>query len=281
MTRQYTILHHKTIILGVSVLVMMGIVFLLVYKNTSTSGYISDAIPTTTPSEDLTEDQQEIGDIYQKIQPAFAEHMALTSDNIIWFTNYYRTQNGLTPLQLSQKLRNSAYYKSMDMFKYHYFAHYRPGNNLGFDNFVDNQKYSFIKIAENLAQGDFTTSKEIVDRWMQSPEHRRNILDPAYVEIGVSVDSGILEGIPTTLITQHFGKPSTSCPVVNTKLYTQIKKMNDQLITLKKKIDTDEGDDTVITELITQYNTLIKQRASIVSQYNDQVIQFDTCIAKG
>jgi uncharacterized protein YkwD len=39
------------------------------------------------------------------------------------------------------------------MFKYQYFDHTRPHNGLGFDNFIDNQNYDFIKIGENLALG--------------------------------------------------------------------------------------------------------------------------------
>jgi uncharacterized protein YkwD len=258
----------KNILLIVLCIIAITAVFILVYKKHPETGNT----PTAT-----AEAPQEAAPVIEAPKTAFNTHMALTSDNIIWFTNYYRTQKGLPPLTLSTQLRDSAYFKSLDMFKYHYFDHYRPTNKLGFDNFVDNQKYSFIKIGENLAKGDFTTSKEIVDAWMRSAPHQRNIMDPNYTEIGVSVDYGTMDGERIVLITQHFGKPKTICPEVSDDLYTKIKNLNKQLSNLRDQLDTGGQQDSIIA----RYNLLIKDREVMVSNYNAQVDAFDRCVTRG
>ena len=42
---------------------------------------------------------------------------------------------------------------------------------------------------------------------MKSPTHRANIVHSKYKEIGIGVVNGILGGVKTTLVVQHFGTP--------------------------------------------------------------------------
>jgi hypothetical protein len=72
-------------------------------------------------------------------------------------------------------------------------------------------KYKFI--AENLASGVFFTNSKIVDCWMQSPGHRKNILSSQMREIGVSVIKGRLNGTETWVSVQIFGLRSTQAPI--------------------------------------------------------------------
>ena len=44
--------------------------------------------------------------------------------------------------------------------------------------------YRYSAIAENVAQGQKNPS-QVVNAWMKSPGHRKNILSPKYTEIGV------------------------------------------------------------------------------------------------
>jgi uncharacterized protein YkwD len=46
--------------------------------------------------------------------------------------------------------------------------------------------------------------------WMESPEHRKNMLDPAWRDIGISVlhvtaAPGFYKGLEVTLVTADFG----------------------------------------------------------------------------
>jgi len=264
-----TISHHKNIILLVVFIIAVFAVFFLLYKKSTTQRREVTAEAVTTLDPELLE-------VKAASKSIMDSHMALTSTNIIWFTNYYRTQYHLKPLTLAPQLRDSAYHKSLDMFKYQYFAHYRPTNKLGFDNFIDNQKYKFIKVGENLALGDFTTAKEIVDAWMRSPNHRGNILDAAYTEIGVSVDYGVMHQERSVLITQHLGMPVSSCQSVDAQINILIKNLNKQLMTLKEGIEENQTID-----LITAYNALLKEREQFVTEYNNQVDAFDNCVSRG
>ncbi len=264
-----TISHHKNIILLVVFIIAIFAVFFLLYKKSITQR-------REVVTEATTDLDPQLLEVKSESKSLIDSHMALTSTNVIWFTNYYRAQYHLKPLVLATKLRDSAYHKSLDMFKYQYFDHYRPSNKLGFDNFIDNQKYKFIKVGENLALGDFTTAKEIVDAWMRSPNHRSNILDAAYTEIGVSVDYGLMHDERSVLITQHLGKPVATCPSVDTQIHALIKNLSKQLTTLKEGIETHQN-----TDLITAYNALLKEREDLVTKYNNQVDAFDACISRG
>ncbi len=98
----------------------------------------------------------------------------------------------------------------------------------------------------------FLTNKKIVDGWMQSPGHRKNILSPAIKEIGVSVMKGRMGGKETWVAVQIFGLQS---PEVSTKLCTlpsqrlmheiEIKKVelrgiNERLDSLRKELDSEK-----------------------------------------
>ena len=222
--------------------------------------------------------------------------MELTSANIIWFTNYYRVQNNVATLALASALHSSAQAKTADMFTYHYFDHTRPSNHkITFSYFINLEKYHFLKAGENLAQGNFSTSKQVVDAWMNSPEHKKNILDPAYTQIGVAVEKGILGGKSTTLITEHFGEPASACPTISQTTKTAIATLQNQLKKTQADIATkqatiEKGDsalDPNYNSLVDDYNALVasydasvKQMGNLVALYNGQVKSFDNCLAK-
>jgi uncharacterized protein YkwD len=60
-----------------------------------------------------------------------------------------------------------------------------------------------FQLGENLAWGtrNLSAPGSIVTSWMASPEHRANILDPAYRETGMS----IVPAAPGATYTQEFG----------------------------------------------------------------------------
>lgn len=220
-------------------------------------------------------------------------HLALTEGNVIWFTNYYRTRNGLKALAESGALDGSAAAKGGDMISHQYFDHTRPNSNVGFDHFIDGEHYDFIKVGENIALGDFTTSKEVVDAWMASAPHKKNILDPFYTEIGVSVNTGTYHGAEETFITQHFGDPRSNCPSVSEATKTQIDRLKSLAGDIHTNITTkqhdigqkppaeDPGYDQLIKEyndLVDAYNTIQKQIQALITTYNQQVQSFDRCV---
>lgn len=121
---------------------------------------------------------------------------AMSVEKIIALTNEERAKNNLPPLIERKRLDNSARAKADDCIKYNYFAHTSPD---GVDPwfFFDTYGYGrFIYAGENLAYV-FPTEKAVVRAWMNSPEHRKNILNKKYTDIGVGINGGV--------IVQHLG----------------------------------------------------------------------------
>src|SRR5690606_39542643 len=54
-------------------------------------------------------------------------------------------------------------------------------------------EYGYTKAGENLAK-NFYTAEAVTAAWMDSPDHRKNILEPDYTEVGFAVVSGELKG---------------------------------------------------------------------------------------
>ncbi len=205
-------------------------------------------------------------------------HLDLTAANIIWYTNYYRVQNGRLPLVSATKLNASAAAKNQSMARYDYFDHTQPGTSNTFDTFIEAQHYDYIKVGENLAMGDFKTSYDVVNAWMNSPAHKQNILDSAYTQIGVNVLPTVRDGREVVLITQHFGKPRNSCPTIDASLKTSIQTLNTTIQGLKK--DTISQSDTdAYNAVVDTYNATVSRLSTLVGEYNQQVKAFDSCVS--
>ncbi|MFH1648124.1 MAG: CAP domain-containing protein, partial [Patescibacteria group bacterium] len=112
---------------------------------------------------------------------------------------------GLSPLRLNSTLSEAAKQKAYDMFENDYWAHISPDGVEPWD-FILGQGYDYIYAGENLAK-NFSTSKQVVEGWYNSPTHKSNLLGANYDEIGLAVVNGTLNGYETTLVVQMFGRP--------------------------------------------------------------------------
>ena len=117
---------------------------------------------------------------------------------IFQLTNEARRKNGLPSLDSDNDLMVKARGKSDDMLKNNYFGHTSPEGKTLKDRMQEEKPASFktiSRIGENIYMGsrfDYTVdvktqARMIVDGWMTSPGHRRNILDPNYTRLGVGV----------------------------------------------------------------------------------------------
>lgn len=106
---------------------------------------------------------------------------------VVDLTNQQRKKNGLPALQLDTKLSNVAQMKSQDMQKNGYFSHTSPTYGSPFDMMRD-FGVSYRTAGENIAQGQ-RTPQEVVNAWMNSEGHRRNILNRNFTHIGVGYES--------------------------------------------------------------------------------------------
>ncbi|GAB1542974.1 hypothetical protein NUACC21_56480 [Scytonema sp. NUACC21] len=102
---------------------------------------------------------------------------------VLDLTNAQRLQAGLQPLKLSTKLNSSAQGHSEDMALRDFFGHIGSNGSFLSDR-VRSVSYSYSYVGENVAAG-YSTPEQVVQGWMNSPEHRANILNSKFQEMGV------------------------------------------------------------------------------------------------
>jgi hypothetical protein len=129
----------------------------------------------------------------------------ITVQKVLSQTNSERQKSGLPALQYNDTLSQSAIAKAKDMFSNNYWAHNSPAGKTPWD-FIKSTGYKYSIAGENLAK-DFYDTDGLLKAWMNSPTHRDNIINGKYQEIGIAVVNGILNGVKTTLVVQHFGTP--------------------------------------------------------------------------
>ncbi len=102
---------------------------------------------------------------------------------VVELTNAERTQAGLEPLKLDVELSKVAGDKSLDMQQKNYFSHNSPTYGSPFD-MMNQYGIDYRSAGENIAMGQ-TSPQEVVQGWMNSEGHRKNIMNPSFTHIGV------------------------------------------------------------------------------------------------
>ena len=139
----------------------------------------------------------------------------ITVQQLLLDTNQKRLSNGLEPLTLNKRLDEAALSKATDMFSKNYWAHNAPDGTTPWV-FIKNSGYDYTYAGENLARG-FSSADDVVNAWMASPDHRKNLLSPNYKNIGFAIEEGKLEGEDTILVVQMFGNPTSQTAEVDTQ----------------------------------------------------------------
>ena len=134
----------------------------------------------------------------------------ITSSELLSQTNQQRQANGIASLSDNAKLDSAAAAKAADMFAKDYWAHNSPTGETPWD-FITAAGYSYSAAGENLAM-DFSTTSGVIAGWMGSPEHRANMLNTTYKDVGFAVVNGTLTGEQTTLVVAEYGAPAKATP---------------------------------------------------------------------
>jgi uncharacterized protein YkwD len=122
--------------------------------------------------------------------------------------DFARRQAGLPGLVGSPILAQSAQDKSLDVLRCDEFSHFACGRD--FTYWMKETGYTSTpcwRVGENLAwgTGGYGTVRSIFRAWMNSPEHRANILGE-FAQTGISLRVGTLDGQGGARVwTQHFG----------------------------------------------------------------------------
>ena len=116
-------------------------------------------------------------------------------------TNKERAAKDLPPLMLNPTLTKVARAHSANMAKQGKMDHVLDGKKPG-DRLLD-AGYDYADFGENIASGQNWSVDAVMKGWMESPQHRKNILSDEVNEIGVGIAS---DDKGTDFYTVEFGK---------------------------------------------------------------------------
>ena len=100
------------------------------------------------------------------------------AQEVLELVNVERAKEHLKPLKLSGSLNHYAQIRAKEITKK--FAHTRPS---GYSCFTVIPK-PYRMVGENIAAGQ-RSANEVVTAWMNSPDHRANIMNPKFRELGM------------------------------------------------------------------------------------------------
>lgn len=132
----------------------------------------------------------------------------ITSQQLLNDTNADRAKNDIAPLTLNPKLNAAATLKANDMFAHDYWAHTSP-NGIAPWHWMGQAGYAYSYAGENLAK-NFQSADGVIAAWMASPEHRANLLDKNYTDVGFAVVPGTLQNQKTMLVVALYAAPKTA-----------------------------------------------------------------------
>jgi uncharacterized protein YkwD len=130
---------------------------------------------------------------------------AVVSRTLVDLANGERFSNKVAMLSTSPTLVEAAQLKANDMASKSYFAHVSPEGVEPWHWFRETG-YNYAYAGENLAI-NFSESVDVNVAWMNSPLHRKNILDGKFTEIGIATARGVYNGQETVFVVQLFGRP--------------------------------------------------------------------------
>ena len=128
--------------------------------------------------------------------------------------NAFRAQHGLAKLRLNTRLTAAARAHSSQMAKDGYFAHESADGSPFWkrvQTFYASSSWRFWSVGENLLWSSPSIDpSRALKLWLASPEHRKNLMNPRWREIGVSAvhaasAPGTYKGMDVTIVTTDFG----------------------------------------------------------------------------
>lgn len=133
--------------------------------------------------------------------PATSATLSEMQAAVVCLINQQRNVHGLPGLRVNSKLNRSAQHWNDWMVATGNFTH---GSN--FAGRISAVGYNWQSAGENIATG-FGTPREVVQAWMASPDHCRNILDPSFRDVGTGVTGAAVGSFATqpSTWTQDFG----------------------------------------------------------------------------
>jgi len=122
--------------------------------------------------------------------------------------NERRAARNLPKLCVHPALQRAAGAHSKDMIERDYFSHDTKGSGTTFAQRIKRAGYNYRIAGENIAWGAGASASPAsrMSAWMKSDDHRKNIMNGKFREIGIGAYSGTYRGTPdATMWTADFG----------------------------------------------------------------------------
>lgn len=132
---------------------------------------------------------------------------------VLDLVNAERTSRGLIPVKLSAQLATAAQAHTQRQAEDGAIFHTDPRDGSSPGDRISRTGYRFSTWGENVAAGQRTPAA-VMQGWMNSSGHCRNILNPAFTELGVGYVSG--GKVFNHFWTQVFARPSDVAPPAGT-----------------------------------------------------------------
>ncbi|MFK8025187.1 MAG: CAP domain-containing protein [Ilumatobacter sp.] len=124
---------------------------------------------------------------------------------ILDLVNDVRSDHGLRPVSLSERLSAAAQGHTERMASDGAIFHTDPDDGSNPGTRISRTGYKFATWGENVAAG-FPTADAVMKAWMNSPGHCKNVLNPAFTELGVGLVTG--GNVYNQFWTQKFARPA-------------------------------------------------------------------------
>lgn len=108
------------------------------------------------------------------------------ASQVISLVNKYRAENGLSAVEYDATLKNAADKRAKEIETV--FSHTRPDGNDCF-SVLGEYGISYRGAGENIAMGQ-SSAEEVMNDWMNSDGHRKNILNPNFTKLSVGLHKG-------------------------------------------------------------------------------------------
>jgi hypothetical protein len=131
-------------------------------------------------------------------------------------TNTDRSANKVSSLSLNSTLDGVATQKADEMVSENFWSHISPSGQTPVD-LLAASGYNFSEAGENLAYG-FSNAPTVIQAWMNSPDHRANMLNGSYSQVGFGVaeSKNYLGRGPAVVVVAEYAEPASTGSVVAT-----------------------------------------------------------------
>jgi uncharacterized protein YkwD len=177
---------------------------------------IAGAVPITPESTEAAAGEQPLPHCENDSMAIDAGTRASAEAATVCVLNKVRRRNGRRSLKQNSQLYSSAQAHATDMVQKQYFSHTSASGRSSTARIKSTGYLSGVstwQVGENIAWGSgaFSTPRAIVQSWMNSAGHRRNIMERSYREAGLAIVVGAPEqvGLSAGTYAHNFGQRSS------------------------------------------------------------------------